>query len=486
MDSSILIGGLALGAGLLYYSQTSSAEISGSNAFNPLSINEDGPDKRKQKLENVGGFLDDCATSGNTEAGVCETPLWKGDGETVVLTHPLAATNPIFEAYTFTLTLTTDLILSTTAEGFEKIPAGQVIGDYSWSASRSGSWFESGRWTTDQNPTTDFQNSLTKGNVLATVASITPTWDAVLAAFGGYMNGRAAGLDKNIAIVGGNFGDTGGSYRYINSDGDNVSNMRVNLGMDGSIITPSTITLQTKCQGESSWTTQGNPISLLNAVLGDNGAGSEFYPPTPIPSGIPLCGSCPSFTGELPTSIRVVDFDNNMNQISIDDLLISPTSVTFSKCNEGASYSVYDRLWNSTGFARVGKDNGGYFINNNFLGKIYISTVIVGFDSMYQRRQVQCVCPGGSINAGQSVTIYDTNNCPTWYNQSDITQHCGGVDSGGGGSNDDGDTVGDVIIINPIGVGDDVNPVQPIMQMAENTLNARNLINTGASYQVSW
>ena len=57
MDSSILIGGLALGAGLLYYSQTSSAEISGSNAFNPLSINEDGPDKRKQKLENVGGFL---------------------------------------------------------------------------------------------------------------------------------------------------------------------------------------------------------------------------------------------------------------------------------------------------------------------------------------------------------------------------------------------------------------------------------------------
>ena len=480
MDSSILIGGLAIGAGLLYYSQASSAEINPSaTAFNPNSVNEDGPDKRKQKLENVGNFLDDCATGGSSETGVCETALWDGGGETVVLTHPLAATNPIFKAYKFTLKLTTDLILSSTEAGFEQIPAGQVIGDYSWSISRSGAWYESSRWTKDQNSSNDFQNSLTKGNVMATVASVTPTWDEVLAAFGGYMSGRVAGLDKSISIVGGYFGDTGGSYRFVNSEGNTVSTMRINIGMDGAVITPSPIQMQTKCPSQSAWTPQGSPISLLNAVLGNNGAGSEFYPPQDITSGIPFCGSCPSFTGELPTSIRVVDWDDNMKQISIDDLLVSPTSVTFSKCSNGVSSSVYERLWGSTGFARVGKDNGGYFINYGS-SKVYISTIIVGFDAMYQRRQVQCVCPGGSAKVGQSVTIYDTNNCPSWYNQANITEHCGGVSSGSGSGSGSGTggTIGGLIGGNTGGYGGSSGNIS----MAESVT----FINTGASYQVSW
>jgi hypothetical protein len=75
---------------------------------------------------------------------------------------------------------------------------------------------------------------------------------------------------------------------------------------------------------------------------------------------------------------------------------------------------------------------------SNNLQKAYISTLIPGFGAYYARRQVQCTCPGGTVKAGQTVTVYDTNNCPSFTSIADQNKYCGGQSTGGGSSSGGG------------------------------------------------
>ena len=510
VDNTLLIGGGVVAAGLVWFMSQKSApstpstlEDTQATSFVGVSGGGDA-DNKVVAIEPITEFLEDCAgTNDGSTATVCETPLWSAN-ETVTLTHPLAATNSDFATYTFTVTIVSDIITSGTEASFNALPEGQVIGDYSIEVTRSGASYESGRWTTDQNAT--FANgSITKSNALTPASSVIPSWDAVLAAFGGYMQGKIGGVGDEILMRSGNFSDVG-EFKYEKQGADGnaypVTVDKFGLTMSGTVI-PMYAQMEVKCDS-GSWVLIGNPVQVTPAntlgMTGDNADGSTCYAPC-FPAAIPTSGvalgcTIPLESKSLPQSIRVIQESGantsyaNHVQISIDELITSPYTVSVPHGNSHITDDrvIYDRLFSSLNFPLVHKDGGGYYVLNKHQGhqKAYISTFILGFDALYQRRQVQCTCPGGSANVGDTVTIYDTNNCPTWYNQSDITQHCGGVGgSSSGGSNDDGDTVGDVIIINPIGVGDDVNPVQPIIQMAENTLNARNFINTGHSF-LNW
>jgi hypothetical protein len=139
--------------------------------------------------------------------------------------------------------------------------------------------------------------------------------------------------------------------------------------------------------------------------------------------------------------------DANGTQVSIDDLIVSGTQVTVPKREDvSAEGYIYTRLFTSIGFPQVQKDGGGYFImwgtQSNNLQKAYISTLIPGFGAYYARRQVQCTCPGGTKNVGQTVTVYDTNNCPSFTSIADQNKYCGGQSTGGstGGGSSSGDS----------------------------------------------
>ena len=600
VDNTLLIGGGVVAAGLVWFMSQKSApstlEDTQATSFVGIGGDGDGPDNKEVAIEPVTEFLEDCAGATNTNdddstatnddgstATVCATPLWMAN-ETVTLTHPLAATNSDFATYTFTVTIGSDIVASSTESAFAAMPEGQVIGDYSITATRSGASYESGRWTTDQNAT--FANgSITKSNALTPASSIIPSWDEVLTAFGGYMPGKIGGVGEEILMRSGIFSDVGEfMYEKQGADGNAypVTVDKFGLTMSGTVI-PMYAQMKVKCSS-GSWVLNGNPVQVTPANTlgrtGDNADGSTCYAPC-FPAAIPTSGvalgcELPTVSITYPSKIYVVcnpeaeDCSDrsmtSLGKMSEDEIWnLNPAITIPSTMKKGGwdtpSGAVHQRLTQSIGTPMVNQDGGGWYVKYSNGSKHYINSVLPGFKAAYTRQSIECDCPSDTMLEDTKFTLLDKYSCPGGFNilggsNEWKTTYCGGLkpdygctdetannynenkvkdptdtdicnpkyctypltrifpecETGGGGGG-----IGD--FINPVtpisGGGDDVDVVTPLIptnpcagktgmalylcqgqnasigggnssiSMAENTLNARNFINTGHSF-LNW
>ena len=285
----------------------------------------------------------------------------------------------------------------------------------------------------------DIRGTISKSLLAQSVDSIKPNFNSILSAFGGYTPNYPAANEGEVKIWSGDFQDTGGQWRYVDEQGNKVSKQQIVLDLNGNQINPKPIKMQVKCSGASSWTDYGNFVTVVGSQISVMYGTVKYFPPDALdggylPSGLPYGCTIPTTSKSLPNSIRVVDDDGN--QISIDELITKPTNVVVQVGNDYTTDKrvIYDRLFKSVSFPAVHKDAQGYYVKNRHKNnqKAYISTLIPNFNALYQRRQVQCTCPVGTVKAGQSVTIYDTNNCPSWNSTAEMDKHCGGMSSGGG------------------------------------------------------
>jgi len=603
-DKTLLIGGGIVAAGLLYFMSQGKGEettLDDTQATSYVGISGDGTaDNRTVDIKGVSDYLGDCVTPADDGSGsasgsddgntTCETPLWKAN-ETIVLEHPLAATNSGFSTYKFTVKIVSDIMASATEAAFAAMPEGQIIGDYSISATRSGPVYESGRWTIDQNDT--FANGvITKSNALTPASSVIPSWDEVLTAFGGYMPGKVGATGDDIILRQGHFDDVG-QFQYIaktSSAGGqeypvSIGYAGVNkfaLDMSGSVI-PLYAQFQYKCATGGAWIDSGGAIQVTSAnilgMAGDNADGSTCHKPC-FPVTLPTSGAAlgctlPSVTISYPSKINVYCDERLVDGVSVQDCSNVPTSSAGGKSytewwnlntnintpttmQKGGwntpSGAVWAKIFDSWAVPRVISDAQGWYVyaSSSNMTKHYLNSVLPGFKAAYTRQSVTCACPSDTNDNGTTFTIYDKSKCPEeeivmggtsdeWkttycgglapvvgctdpkaknycsdcidstpaqkkcvlkqpngsanlcqYEAGTLNSDCfqGGDGSGGGfglgggvqeyvdtSDNDDGDAAG-VISVTP-GVGSGFS------LMAENTLNARNFINTGHSF-LNW
>ena len=429
MDSRLLIGGGVAVAALLLSRRASAQQITPTGTpaegFVGLQKDDDGPEVKKRKITRVEDLIP-------SEPG----SVWDSSGMTIKLEHPLAATNSSYNRYYFNAKLVVDVLQSGAYESWAEVPES-IQGDYVWELTRHGDT-QSGSWTVNETAN-DIRGSLSKSILMQSVDAIKPTWELVLGQFGGFTPNYPAANEGSVTIQNGYFTDTGGRWRYVDSNGSAVNSQNVMLDLNGNPLSPEPLTMQVKCQGSNSWTNYGSPITVVGSLIGESG-GNKFFPADAetgyLPSGLPYGCTIPINTKTLPSTIRVIE-DNgdytNYTQVSIDDLIVSGTQVSVVD-NQSASTDeavIYYKLFNSFNFPLVHKDASGYYVRNNWRNnqKAYISTLIPGFGAYYARRQVQCTCPNGTVNAGQTVTVYDTNNCPSWtsfISTSDKNNYCGG------------------------------------------------------------
>lgn len=427
---------------------------------------------------------------------LADDSVWKSDGLVVKLEHPLAATNSKFNKYYFEAKLVIDVMQSGAYQTWADVPE-TFTGDYSWELRRFGGLT---KWT-NESQADDIRGNLSKTLLTSSVDGIKPTYETVLNAFGGYVPNYPAVNMGSVQIQSGNFTDTGGQWRYVNSNGSKVSNQQIVLDLNGNQIDPSPLQMQVKCSGDTTWTDVANPVVVIGSLIAENENGTVKYFPADalngdLPSGLIYGCTIPIETESLPNTIRVIE-ENGANtkygltakQISLDDLITSPYSVSVPKGSDWTTNerAIYDRLFTSLSFPMVHKDNNGYYVLNKAKNhqKAYINTLIPGFDALYQRRQVQCTCPGGTVKVGQTVTIYDTNNCPSWYSTAEMDKHCGGMSSGGGDSSSG--SSGGVSGQDGLNLGDNVSGLLKNVNSSDLlkttvTLNAESIINSGQSF----
>jgi len=602
-DTTLLIGGGIVAAGLFYFmSQGKSDEttLEDTQATSYVGISGGGTaDNRNENIVSVADFLGDCSTpagDGNgtddgSNTNICLTPLYLAN-ETIVLEHPMAATNSGFSTYKFTVSIVSDITSSMTEAAFNALSDTQVIGDYSITVSRSGASYEgetagSGRWTQDQNST--FANgSINKGNAMAPADSVVPTWDECLAAFGGYMPGRIGATGDEVIFRVGNFNDVG-QWQYEKQGADGlpypVTVDKFGLDMSGNVI-PMYAQLQYKCPTSynDAWIYSGPKVQVTSAntlgMVGDNADGSTCYKPC-FPaieptSGLTLGCTLPSFSITYPNKIYVYCDSKDQDCSDVGTTSLGTASNTeWWNLNQNASTPTQMQKggWNTPSGAVWGKlfdtlplftpgvytDSQGWYVyvgsGTNYPDKIYVDSILPGFKAAYTRQTKTCICPPETNNAGTTFTITDKSSCPgegsilegddEWktthcgglapvvgcidprasntcetcvdsdppndpcaltnnlcnYPANVVLTECGGVTGGGSGGlgdftddvqeyvdtsdNDDGDAVG-VIIINPgVGVGSGNSGGNFGGFSAENTLNARNFINTGHSF-LNW
>jgi uncharacterized membrane protein YgcG len=384
---------------------------------------------------------------------LADDSVWKSDGLVVKLEHPLAATNNKFNKYYFEAKLVIDVVQSGAYQTWADVPE-TFRGDYSWELRRFGGLT---KWT-NESQADDIRGSLSKTLLTSSVDGIKPNYETVLNAFGGYVPNYAAVNMGSVQIQSGTFADTGGQWRYVDSKGNKVSNQQIVLDLNGNQINPPPLRMQVKCSGDTTWTDVANPVVVIGSLVAENDNGTVKYFPADapngyLPSGLPYGCTIPIKTESLPNTIRVIEengantkYGLTANQISLDDLITSPYNVSVPKSNDWATNerAIYDTLFTSLNFPMVHKDSNGYYILNKAKNyqKAYINTLIPGFDLLYQRRQVQCTCPGGTVKAGQTVTVYDTNNCPSFTSIADQNKYCGGMSSGGGSGSSSGGSGG--------------------------------------------
>ena len=449
VSSKQALVGVGLVGALAFLSTRTSAEPIGevmgctndkADNYNPKASQDDG--SCKFTLTPIEDLIPD---------NLSEDSVWKSDGLVVRLEHPLAATNDKYKKYYFEAKLVVDVMQSGAYKTWAEVPE-TFTGDYSWELRRYGGL---DKWTQESNAE-DMRGSLSKTLLSSSVDGIKPTFDSVLNAFGGYVPNYPAVNMGQVQIQSGNFSDTGGSYRYVNPNGSKVSNQQIVLNLSGNQINPEPLQMQVKCAGSSSWTTVQSPVVVIGALISENENGTvKFFPAEAIsgslPSGLIYGCSIPTVSKTLPKTIRVVEDKGastfglliSPTQISIDDALATKT-VSVSKGNDYTSNDrvIYDRLFSSSSFPMVHKDGGGYYVLNKYnnYNKVYISSLIPTFNASYARRQVQCQCVGGTVKAGQTITIYDTKQCnntsPSFVNK------CGGYGGSSGGGNTGGNTGG--------------------------------------------
>jgi len=434
-NRNLAIGALAVaGIGIYAFSKGSSAEpITGATPFTSLGQQET-PTQKKTRIVDVESLVPSLPAES----------VWGSRGKTFTFEHPLAASNPKYSTYKLKAKLVVDILQSGAYESWEEVP-DSIQGDYTWELSRQG-----GSWTVKTNAD-DIRGQISKSLLSQSVDSIKPTFNSILSSFGGYKSNYPAVNMGHVQIQSGSLTETGGSYRYVNSNGTKVSKQQIVLDLSGNQIAPEPLQMQVKCSGQS-WNNVGSSVVVIGSLIAENENKTvKFFPAEAISgslSGLSYGCTIPQVTKTLPKSIRVVDATGT--QVSIDDLapsVITTVSVENIKSVSAKGY-INTTLFSSFGFPKVQKDGGGYFIMwgiPNKDKKAYISELIPGFNALYQRRQVQCQCPGGSKKAGQTVTIYDTNNCPSFNSTSEINKHCGGASSGtGSGANTGGGLVGGI------------------------------------------
>ncbi len=450
VSSKQALVGVGLVGALAFLSTRASAEPVGevmgctndkADNYNPKASQDDG--SCKFTLTPIEKLIPD---------NLSEDSVWKSDGLVVRLEHPLAATNDKYKKYYFQAKLVIDVMQSGAYKTWAEVPE-TFTGDYTWNLTRhGGTWLD--KWTQESNAE-DIRGSLSKTLLTSPVDGIKPTFDSVLNAFGGYVPNYPAVNMGQVQIQSGNFSDTGGQYRYVNPKGFKVSNQQIVLGLNGNQINPEPLQMQVKCAGSSSWTNVQSPVVVIGSLISENENGTvKFFPADAItgslPSGLIYGCSIPTESKTLPKTIRVVEDKGSSTfgllssptQISIDDVVAKTTvSVPKGKDHTSNDRVIYDRLFSSVSFPMVHKDGGGYYVLNkhNNYNKVYISSLIPTFNASYARRQVQCQCVGGTVKAGQTITIYDTKQCnntsPSFVNK------CGGFGSSSGGGNT-GDNTG--------------------------------------------
>ena len=455
-NTMLAVGGVAV-AGLLYFMSKGDGETStldDTQATSFVGISGGGTaDNRSEKVVNPSEFLDDCAiTTSETGSESCETPLYKAN-ETIVLTHPLAATNSDYDKYKFTLTIESDVLTSMTTSAFDSAPASQMLGDYTISVSRSGGWQDDRRWTANKNP--DFNGSLTqnglitKGNANEPADSVALTWEQCLSAFGGYSDIVGA-LGDEIIFRSGDFSDVG-EYKYTKQGADGeaypVSVNKYGLMMDGSII-PMFAQMEVKC-ASGSWTMNGSPVQVTSANTLP--AGDECYAPC-FPSVVPTSGvalgcELPTVSISYPSRINIICHseaedcsDRATTSLggkapdeiwNLNPAITTPTSL--QKGNwETDSGRVWGILFDSIGTPKIYQDAQGWYVKySNSTSKTYINTVLPGFKAAYTRQSVECDCPSDTILEGNKFTMLDKFSCPSsgifGGNDDWKTTYCGGL-----------------------------------------------------------
>ena len=453
VNNTLLIGGGVVAAGLVWFMSQKSApstpstlEDTQATSFVGVSGGGDA-DNKVVAIEPITEFLEDCAGTttnddGSTVSGLCETPLWSAY-ETVTLTHPLAATNSSFADYTFTVTIVSDIQSSGTEASFNALPEGQVIGDYSIEVTRSGPVYESGRWTTDQNAT--FANgSITKSNALTPASSVIPSWDAVLAAFGGYMPGKIGGVGDEVIFRQGNFDDVG-QWQYEKQGADGlpypVTVNKFGLTMSGTVI-PMYAQLKVKCDS-GSWESSGNPVQVTSANI----TNTNNYPVVVPTSGVALGCSLPTVSISYPTKIYVMchpeaedcsDRSMSILGMSEDEIWnLNPAAPNIPTTMQKGGWttpsgSVWGILFNSVGTPKIYQDSGGWYVKYDLVSKYYINSVLPGFKAAYTRQSIECDCPPDTMLDGTKFTLLDKYSCPGGLNTLGgsnewKTTYCGGL-----------------------------------------------------------
>jgi hypothetical protein len=440
-DKTMLaVGGVAV-AGLLYFMSKGDSEsttLGDTQATSFVGIGGGGTaDNRSEKVVNPSEFLDDCAITSETDDGSssCETPLYKAN-ETITLKHPLSATNSDYSLYKFTVKIEADILTSMASSAFESAPASQMLGDYTISVERSGGWQEDRRWTANQNP--DFNGSLTlnglitKGNANDPAASVAPTWEQCLNAFGGYMPNKVGALGEGIYLRSGSFTDVGEfKYKKQGADGEAypVSVNKFGLTMDGNII-PLYAQMEIKC-ASGGWKLSGSPVqvTLANSLPAGDVCSTPCFPSVLPTSGVALGCELPTVSISYPSRINIVchsevqDCSDRATTSTggsapdeiwnLNPAITVPT--TMQKGNwETDSGRVWGILFDGIGTPKIYQDAQGWYVKySNSTSKTYINSVLPGFKAAYTRQSVECDCPSDTMLEGTKFTMLDKFSCPS-------------------------------------------------------------------------
>ena len=438
-NTMLAVGGVAV-AGLLYFMSTSDSETSTlGDTQAPSFVGGGGggeANNRTEKVEGANNFLDDCAitTSETDGSESCETPLYLAN-ETITIEHPLSATNSDYSQYYFTVKIESDVLTSMTKSAFDSAPASEMLGDYSITVQRSGPYYESGRWTVNQNP--DFNGSLTlnglitKGNANDSATSVIPTWEQCLNAFGGYMPNKIGALGDEVLFRSGDFNDVG-EFRYLKKAADGqdypTTTNKFALDMSGNVI-PLYAQMEIKCVGD--WNavgglTQVSPSNLLPA-------GEECYAPcypAVLPtSGVALGCELPTVSISYPNRIYIMCHGevedcsdrattstggNSPDEIwNLNPAITVPTTMQKGTW-ETDSGRVWGILFDSIGTPKIYQDGQGWYVKYaNSSSKTYINSVLPAFKAAYTRQSVECECPSDTMLEGTKFNLLDKFSCPS-------------------------------------------------------------------------
>ena len=448
VDNTLLIGGGIVAAGIFYFMSQGKGEdstLEDTQATSYVGVSGDGTaDNRTVEILGTGDFLEECSpTSTGDETGdstesQCLTPLWKAN-ESIVLEHPLAATNSQYEKYYFTVSILTDMTTSMTEDAFNALPEGQLIGDYTIDVERSGAWQENSRWTLNQNAT-ESHGAITKSNAMDAANSVALTWNQCLTAFGGYMPGKVAATGDDIILRQGYFDDAG-QFRYEKQGADGnaypVTLDKFGLDMSGNVI-PLYAQLQWKCAIGDSWTNSGGAIQVTSAnildMVGDNADGSichiPCFPATLPTSGVALGCTLPSVSISYPSKINVYCDERASSGQDCSNVPTSAGGLTYTEwwnltglntptsMQKGGwntpSGAVWSKVFNAWGVPRVFSDAQGWYVyaSSSNDTKHYLNSVLPGFKAAYTRQTKTCTCPTDTNNAGTTFTITDKSSCP--------------------------------------------------------------------------